>query len=387
MTIETAPAANPAPAKAQQGANSGKAKNGANDAAASGAQGFLALLSAADDALALPVDTTTLTDTAQQEDDTAQQRDADASTLAGWLLGVAPATTADATQPTEGAATTATAKAPGAQRAAWAALDPEAGQAKRTAPAAGSAHKAGQPLATAELQKGVDTSAAAQTTPQATSQLHEEIAKKLQELQAVRTPEPAQTASSVAKEAVAALASAAQGERRMAEPLGAKPVAADPTYFQTQSQASSAPMGMDGVVASQSAAPLESYVAEQVTYWVSQDVQNAELTMDGMGFSPVQVSISMQGNEAQVAFRTDELQARHAIESASQELRDSLERQGVMLTGMSVSTSDGGDASGQGRRPREDGARQAQVTALAPLSTDVTANPRVSQGRALDLFV
>ncbi len=83
MTVETAPAASPAPAKASQGANSGKAKSGANDAVASGAQGFLALLSAADDALAQPVDTAALTDSALQEDGTAQQRDADASTLAG----------------------------------------------------------------------------------------------------------------------------------------------------------------------------------------------------------------------------------------------------------------------------------------------------------------
>ena len=108
--------------------------------------------------------------------------------------------------------------------------------------------------------------------------------------------------------------------------------------------------------------------------------------MDDLGFSPVQVSISMQGNEAQVAFRTDELQARHAIESASQQLRDSLERQGLMLTGMSVGTSDGGDASGQGRRPRQEG-RQAVVTALVPSAPDLVASPRGSQGRALDLFV
>ena len=331
--------------------------------------------------MAQPADTVALTDTPPQDGDTSQLRDADASTLAGWLLGVA-AVAPDATAAAEGTAAVTVAKIPGAPRAAGAALDPEGGQSKRPTLAFAS-HKAGQPLATAELQKGgeqLGESAVAMATPQ----LHEEISKKLQELQLVRAPEAAQVANAASKEAVATVATVVQGERRLAEPVGGKPAAVDPSYFQTQ--ASSAPMGMDGVVANQSAASLESYVAEQVTYWISQDVQKAELTMDDLGFSPVQVSISMQGNEAQVAFRTDELQARHAIESASQQLRDSLERQGLMLTGMSVGTSDGGDASGQGRRPRQEG-RQAVVTALVPSAPDLVASPRGSQGRALDLFV
>ena len=67
-------------------------------------------------------------------------------------------------------------------------------------------------------------------------------------------------------------------------------------------------------MATQSAAPLEAYIAEQVTYWISQDVQSAELTLDGMGASPVEVSISMQGNEAHITFRSDDAATREVLE-------------------------------------------------------------------------
>ena len=55
-------------------------------------------------------------------------------------------------------------------------------------------------------------------------------------------------------------------------------------------------LGVSGPDYSQTgaAAPVmapEMQVAEQVTYWVSQNVQNAELKLDGLGQSPVEVSI------------------------------------------------------------------------------------------------
>lgn len=47
----------------------------------------------------------------------------------------------------------------------------------------------------------------------------------------------------------------------------------------------------------------------------------------------------MHGNEAHVAFRTDEMQARAALESASSELKDMLQREGLTLSGFSIGGS------------------------------------------------
>ena len=128
------------------------------------------------------------------------------------------------------------------------------------------------------------------------------------------------------------------------------------------------------------------YVAEQVAYWVSNDVQNAEMKLQGFGDSPVEVRISMVGNEAHVAFRTDEAQARDALENASAHLKDMLQRDGVVLSGVSVGTSDSGGASGQDRQPQQE--RQKDVVMVAtPTTSEKRVWGSVQTGRALDLFV
>lgn len=131
---------------------------------------------------------------------------------------------------------------------------------------------------------------------------------------------------------------------------------------------------------------METYVAEKVAYWISNDVQNAELKLEGMGELPVEVSIRMQGNEAHIAFRSDELQARAALENASEHLKDMLQREGVVLTGVSVGTAGAGDAGNQERKSRQ-GARQAGVATVEPARTESVAGSRRPTGGALDLFV
>lgn len=135
-------------------------------------------------------------------------------------------------------------------------------------------------------------------------------------------------------------------------------------------------------------APPEVYVAEQVKYWISNDVQNAEMKLDGIGNNPVEVSISMQGNEAHVAFRTDELQAREVLENASLHLKDLLQREGLVLSGVSVGTAGAGagDSGAQERKSRQ-GARVATVASAQPTpAINASLSGRVA-GRALDLFV
>lgn len=131
---------------------------------------------------------------------------------------------------------------------------------------------------------------------------------------------------------------------------------------------------------------METYVAEKVAYWISNDVQNAEMKLDGIGELPVEVSIRMQGNEAHIAFRSDELHARAALENASEHLKDMLQREGLVLSGVSVGTAGAGDAGRQERKsPR--GARQAGVASVQPAPTESVAGSRRSTGGAVDLFV
>lgn len=137
-------------------------------------------------------------------------------------------------------------------------------------------------------------------------------------------------------------------------------------------------------------ATTQSYIAEQVSYWISNDVQKAEMKLDGLGDKPVEVSISMNGNQAHVAFRSDEVQARDALENASLQLKEMLQRDGVVLSGMSVGTSAGSDAGTGGRQDRS--ARQGTKNMVAmvdhpPTRLDGGMMGKNAVGRALDLFV
>ena len=132
-----------------------------------------------------------------------------------------------------------------------------------------------------------------------------------------------------------------------------------------------------------------SAIAQQVSYWISNDVQKAEMKLEGLGDTPVEVTISMNGNQAHVAFRTDEVQARDALENASLQLKEMLQRDGVVLSGMSVGTSAGGETgSGAQQNPN---ARRGHVNVVAmvdkPTRLDGAKTGHTTVGRALDLFV
>lgn len=187
-----------------------------------------------------------------------------------------------------------------------------------------------------------------------------------------------------AKSSEPALAVLAVAEKRGSERLDATKTTNDFTYGGATPTGLS-PAGSPAGTVSEFASAAEMQVAEQVQYWISQDVQNAQLKLEGLGEAPVEVSIRMQGNEAHVAFRTDEVQTREVLERSGEHLKDMLAREGVLLSGVSVGTSGANDGGGQDRRPRQ-GVKQAlvqvvDVTAGAPVRPDKTA------GRALDLFV
>jgi flagellar hook-length control protein FliK len=167
-----------------------------------------------------------------------------------------------------------------------------------------------------------------------------------------------------------------------------------PSYSEPTYSAGSVALGSADF--SPSAAPVAALapalqVAEQVSYWVSHHVQNAELSLDGLGESPVQVRISLQGNEAHISFHTDEAATREVLQSAGLHLKDLLQREGLVLTGVSVGTADSGSAGERRGRPN------VRQTAIAPVHaarmagmTGGAGTARATPGgagRSVDLFV
>ncbi|GKT02014.1 hypothetical protein AVKW3434_21515 [Acidovorax sp. SUPP3434] len=158
---------------------------------------------------------------------------------------------------------------------------------------------------------------------------------------------------------------------------------------------SDSPVATDGtgVLADPSQVGVEDQIAEQVAYWVHQKTQNAELTIDREG-QPVEVMVSLSGNEAHVTFRSDQANTREWLDSSAAQLRDLLRSEGLELSGVTVgqSGSNGAGASGSdGRRPasdRDGPARHAQVQAAAGMGSGAGLAVKSPSGsaRALDVF-
>lgn len=158
---------------------------------------------------------------------------------------------------------------------------------------------------------------------------------------------------------------------------------------------SGASAGPDATSATDAGSPLaesgqtgaEEALAEQVAYWVSENLQNAELTVTHDG-KPVEVSVSMSGKEAHIIFGSDQSETRDLLDASMAQLRDLLHSEGLILSGVTVGESSGrnANADGSGDTPRgRQGGRQAQM--LAPVAETGSSRPRVLTDRAVDVFV
>ena len=130
----------------------------------------------------------------------------------------------------------------------------------------------------------------------------------------------------------------------------------------------------------------QTQVADKVSYWLTQGVQNAELKLDGFGADPVEVSILLKGGEAHVGFRSDQPEVRQMLEGALSQLKDAMEREGVLLSGVTV----GGSGADGGRSQQEQ--RQGSSANRGGGVDQASSEPRVirastSVGRSLDIFV
>jgi flagellar hook-length control protein FliK len=142
----------------------------------------------------------------------------------------------------------------------------------------------------------------------------------------------------------------------------------------------------DYEVKAASAAVPDTSIAETVSYWVTHGVQSAELKLDGFGDKPVEVNIVLNGDQAQIDFRTDQADVRQVLEGATAHLKEMLSTEGLQLTGVSVGTSGGSGAQGEDRQPKP-GAKSAIWKVNAPELPAVGRSANPSVGRTLDLFV
>lgn len=147
-----------------------------------------------------------------------------------------------------------------------------------------------------------------------------------------------------------------------------------------------AAFSLDAAAVDPAQAAMEEQLAEQVAFWVHQKTQSAELTLDRDG-QPVEVTVSLTGNEAHVTFRSDQADTREMLDTTVAQLRDLLQSEGLQLSGVTVGSSGGqgardGDAS---RGDARQGARQATVQAAG--AAGPAARAQQVTDRAVDIFV
>jgi flagellar hook-length control protein FliK len=166
--------------------------------------------------------------------------------------------------------------------------------------------------------------------------------------------------------------------------LGASGGAVDAAFGQASFGAERARSVVE--VAEPSAVIPDTSIAETISYWVTQGVQTAELKLDGFGDDPVEVSISLNGDQTQIDFRTDQADVRQALEGASAQLKELLSGEGLQLAGVSVGTSGKESAPGDEQRQRQ-GAKRALFTKTEAIGQVGSRAIRTDAGRALDIFV
>lgn len=125
------------------------------------------------------------------------------------------------------------------------------------------------------------------------------------------------------------------------------------------------------------AAEFAGALADQISWWLGQKTQGAELTVQGPAGAAVSVSVQVQGNEAHVAFRSEQAQARQLIGDSLAQLEQLLGGSGLVLGQVSVGA---GSTGHEGRAaPEADG----RVRAPGAAATSVSEAAAPATARAL----
>ena len=144
-----------------------------------------------------------------------------------------------------------------------------------------------------------------------------------------------------------------------------------------------------GAGAAANGAGFTERLVEQVSWWMANRSQGAELKLDLPGGAPVSVTVQVTGNEAHVAFRSDSPEARQWLGAALPQLKEMFGSEGLMLSGASVGQS----GTGAEQEAARDAQRALRSNGVAggsggpePVASPA-ARPRSVTERALDLYV
>lgn len=130
--------------------------------------------------------------------------------------------------------------------------------------------------------------------------------------------------------------------------------------------------------------------APTVSHWGTQHLRHASLRVGGeSGSDAIDIQLAVKGQEVQVAFQTDNAEARATLrESAGASLADLMQRSGIQLGGVSVGSQGASQGDG-GHSPRPAGlsteALGRTARAAEPASRPAAA-PRADGSRPLDVF-
>ena len=144
-----------------------------------------------------------------------------------------------------------------------------------------------------------------------------------------------------------------------------------------------------GAGAAANGAGFTERLVEQVSWWMAQRSQGAELKLDMPDGAPVSVTVQVTGNEAHVAFRSDSPEARQWLGAALPQLKEMFGSEGLMLSGASV----GHSGTGAEQEAARDAQRALRSNGVAGGSVGPepaalpAARPRTMTERALDLYV
>lgn len=126
-------------------------------------------------------------------------------------------------------------------------------------------------------------------------------------------------------------------------------------------------------------------------YWISSDLKNAKMKIGNEAEGVVEISINLQGNQAQVAFKVDETLTRNALRDSGLELRDMLRSDGIELAGVSIEISGAGVSNGDGgggrEKSRSEHRRSKPLEEVTLSLEDPKLTVQTNGTQKLDLFV
>ncbi|WP_460825147.1 flagellar hook-length control protein FliK, partial [Massilia solisilvae] len=105
----------------------------------------------------------------------------------------------------------------------------------------------------------------------------------------------------------------------------------------------------------------DNQVGQKIVWMVAGGEQSASLTLNPPDLGPMQVVLSVTGDQASVAFSSNQQEVRHALENALPRLREMMGESGISLGSATVSTGmpDGRQAQGEWSGQGGSGARMA----------------------------